>query len=183
MAAEVSVREAEPEDAEQLIAYVQRLSEEPHSNIALSPGEFTLTVEEERRVLADYAAAGNSVYLVAECAGEIVGTLSCSGGTRQATRHVASLGISVARPWRNRGIGRTLMARAIEWARGTGIVKRIELDVFARNEVAIHLYERFGFAVEGRRRQAVCRDGEYLDDLVMALLLDDQDHASPPVRP
>jgi len=171
VAMDITVREAQPEDAEQLIAFVKRLSEEPHSSISLSPGEFTLTVEQEQRVLAEYAAAENSVYLVAVSAGEVIGVLNCRGGTRQSTRHSASLGISVARPWRNRRVGHMLMARAIEWARGTGVLKRLELDVFARNQVAIHLYEQFGFVVEGCRRQAMYRDGEYLDDLVMGLLL------------
>jgi RimJ/RimL family protein N-acetyltransferase len=77
----------------------------------------------------------------------------------------------VAREWRGQGIGRRLLERAIEWARGSGVVTRIELHVFTRNEGAIRLYERCGFAVEGTRRRSVRRDGEYLDDLVMALLL------------
>lgn len=81
------------------------------------------------------------------------------------------LSISVAREWRGRGVGKKLMARAIEWARGTGIVTRIELRVFVRNEVARHLYESFGFEVEGCCRRAIYRDGVYFDNLVMALLL------------
>jgi putative acetyltransferase len=49
-------------------------------------------------------------------------------------------------------------------------VSRIELLVFERNEAAIHLYRKFGFVVEGRRRKAIFRDGKYLDDLMMARL-------------
>jgi len=51
------------------------------------------------------------------------------------------------------------------------VITRVELQVFARNETAIRLYERFGSEVEGRRRRAVFRGGEYLDDLTMAVLL------------
>jgi ribosomal protein S18 acetylase RimI-like enzyme len=167
----VTVREAQPADAGQLIAHVQRLADEPAVNIVLAPGEFTLTVEEEKKVLAEYAAADNSVFLVAETGGKIVGALNCKGGTRRAIRHAVVLGMSVDREWRNQGVGQLLMARAIEWARDTGIVSRIELAVFARNEMAIHLYRKFGFEVEGRRRRAICRDGEYLDDLIMSLLV------------
>lgn len=168
---EVSIREARPDDAEQLIAFVQRLAEEPGVNTSLGPGEFTFTVEEEREYLERFAASDNSIFLVAEVDGQIVGTLGVQGGKRKATRHVVTLGITVAMEWRNRGIGTSLMSRAIEWAKGTGIVKRIELFVFARNAPAIRLYEKFGFEVEGRRRHAVFRDGKYLDDLIMALLL------------
>jgi RimJ/RimL family protein N-acetyltransferase len=166
----ITIREAIPDDAERLVAFVRRLSEEPGLYIVMGPGEFTLTVEQERQVLADYAAADNCVFLVAEAQGQIIGTLNCRGGLRRAKRHEVVLGISVAREWRGQGVGKQLMARAIEWARGTGIVTRIELIVFARNEVARHLYEGFGFVVEGCLRQAILRDGEYFDDLVMGLL-------------
>ena len=135
---EITVREAQPADAEQLIAHVQRLSAEPGINIALSPGEFTLTLAEEQQVLTGYARSDNSVFLVAEAGAKIVGILNCKGGTRRTTRHVVTLGMSVDRAWRNQCVGGQLMARAIEWAKGTGLVRRIELFVFARNEMAIH---------------------------------------------
>lgn len=164
------IREAKPTDAEQLIAYVQRLSEEPDSNIELSPGEFTLSIAEEEEILTNYALSENSIYLVAELEGKIIGSLNCKGSRRQAIRHVVTLGMSVDQAWRGKGIGGELVANAIQWAKGTGMVSRIELFVFERNEVAIHLYRKYGFEVEGRRRRAIYRDGKYLDDLIMALL-------------
>ena len=166
-----TIREAEPGDAEQLIAYVERLAEETDSDIPLAPGEFNLTVEEEREILAGYAASENSLFLVAEVGSQIVGALTCRGATRQATRHSATLGISIRKGWRGEGIGTALMAHAIEWAGNTGSVTRIELKVIARNKVAIHLYEKFGFQIEGRRQRAVYLNREYADDLIMALLL------------
>jgi RimJ/RimL family protein N-acetyltransferase len=168
---EVIIREAKPSDAEQIIAYVNRLSEEPNSNIELSPGEFTRSVEEEAEFLADFAASENSIFLVAENAGKIVGIINCRGGTRRAIRHAVTLGMSMDQDWRGKGIGGQLMARAIEWAKSTGSIKRIELAVFERNTIAIHLYQKFGFEIEGKRRKAVFRDGQYLDGLIMALLL------------
>jgi RimJ/RimL family protein N-acetyltransferase len=169
---DVIIREAQPADAAQLVAYVQHIIEEPGINVELSPGEFTPTVAEEREILAQYALSDNSLYLLAETGGEIVGVLICKGGTRQATRHAVTLGgMSVAQEWRRRGIGTQLLARAIEWAKGTGIVTRIELSVFEPNRAAIELYRKFGFVVEARRRRAVFRDGQYWDDWIMARLL------------
>jgi RimJ/RimL family protein N-acetyltransferase len=162
------IREARPDDAEQLLAYVEGLTAEPNIDVPLAPGEFNLTIEEERKILADYAASDNSVFLVAEVNGQIVGALNCKGGTRQALRHAATLGISVRNGWRNQGIGHALMARMIEWAQSTGVVKRVELLVYARNTAAIHLYEKFGFEVEGKRRRAVYQNGEYLDGFMLA---------------
>jgi len=168
---DITIRQARPEDAEQVIALVHRITSEPGISVLTGPGEFALTVEQEQQFFADCAAADNALYLVAEVEGQIVGLLSCRGGKRRAERHAATLGISVAREWRNQGVGSKLMARSIEWARSTGIVTRIELRVFTRNVAAIHLYEKYGFEFEGRLRRAAYRDGEYQDNLVMALLL------------
>lgn len=63
------------------------------------------------------------------------------------------------------------MTRAMEWAKNTHVVKRIELFVYARNGAAIHLYKKFGFVEEGRLRGAIYQHGEYIDDLIMALHL------------
>jgi RimJ/RimL family protein N-acetyltransferase len=48
-------------------------------------------------------------------------------------------------------------------------MEKVELAVFASNEVAQHLYRRLGFAVEGIRVRARKLDGEYDDELLMAL--------------
>ena len=168
----ITIREAEPGDAQQMIDFAQRLSEETDIDIALVPGEFTLTVEQEERIILDYAASENSAFFVAETNGEIVGLLNCLGGKRDARRHVTSLGISVRRDWRNRGVGSSLMKHAIDWARTTGTVRRIELSVFERNQAALHLYEKHGFVVEGHRVRSVFRNGEYIDDLIMSKSLE-----------
>jgi putative acetyltransferase len=82
------------------------------------------------------------------------------------------MSISVAQEWRDKGIGSALIARSIEWARSTAVVKRLELHVFAENERAIRVYQKHGFEVEGRMRRGIFREGRYHDELVMGLLLD-----------
>lgn len=167
----ITIREARPEDAEQIIAYIQTLAEEPDIDLPMSPGEFNPPVEDERRFIQSHADADNSILLVAEAAGQIIAVMNCTGGQRRATRHAARLGISIHKDYRNQGLGNRLMSRAVEWARSTGIITRIELEVYARNAPAIHLYEKFGFEVEGRHRRTFFQNGQYIDSLVMALLL------------
>ncbi len=166
-----TIEEARPSDAGDLIEYVEQLVMEPDINIPLAPGEFNIGIHEEEIILADYAESDNSLFLIARADGRIVGALNCRGGRGKALRHTATLGVSVHKDWRDSGIGTALMEMAIEWARNTNIVKRIELTVYARNERAIHLYEKLGFQLEGCRRKAVCHNGEHIDDLIMALLL------------
>jgi RimJ/RimL family protein N-acetyltransferase len=50
---------------------------------------------------------------------------------------------------------------------------RIWLGVFADHAVAIRMYERIGFRVEGTMREEILRDGRYLDKVIMGLLAGD----------
>jgi RimJ/RimL family protein N-acetyltransferase len=163
-----AIRPATLDDAAALIAYIQELAREPEIDILFEPNEFNATVDEERDWLRHILEADNSTYLVAERDGVLVGTLSAEGGPYRAVRHVVNLGISVRRDHRNQGIGHALLAAALAWAAGTGIVTRVELSVITRNARAIHLYEKFGFQTEGRRIAHVRRLGNYYDTLLMA---------------
>ena len=165
------IREAVPDDAEEIIAYMQRLCDEPDTYLPLGPGEYDRSVEDERKVIEKHNTEANCLLLIVEDAGKIVGLINCTGGIRRANRHGVILGITLALDYRGQGLGTELMSRAIEWAKGTGIVTRIELLVYANNTKAIHLYEKLGFVTEGRLRRAVVRNGEYVDSLVMGLLL------------
>src|SRR6185436_16263325 len=152
-------------DAGPLIAYMQDLTTEPEIDILFEPGEFQFTVEQEEDFLRGYAESENSLFLVAEAQGRLVGYLSAEGGRLRSLRHVVSLGISVQRDQRNQRIGSSLLVAALDWAVATGIVRRIELQVLLRNVRAIHLYRKFGFEEEGLKRNGVCRVGQMHDVL------------------
>lgn len=47
---------------------------------------------------------------------------------------------------------------------------RVALSVFAFNERAIRSYQRNGFAVEGRAREAIWRGGRFWDEISMSIL-------------
>jgi RimJ/RimL family protein N-acetyltransferase len=174
----VCIRTARPEDAEQLIAHITAIPNEPDSQILLWPGEFRLTVEEERKWIYKNFEAGNSTVLVAEAnelselGTKIVGVLSCIGGEHRGNHHTTSLAITIKKNWRNQGVGRALMERAIAWAKTTGVVKRIQLEVTSGNAPGIHLYEKLGFQKEGLRPRGMFKNGQFLDTWMMALLVD-----------
>ncbi len=189
----VIIREARPEDAEQLIAHVTAIADEPGSEILLWPGEFRLSVEEERKWIKTNLEADNSTVLVAEVAqpevaqaevtraevaqvarpgAKIVGVLSCIGGEHRGNHHTTTLGITIHKDWRNQGVGRALMTHALAWTKGAGVVKRIQLGVTSTNAPAIHLYEQLGFEKEGLRRRGMFKNGRYYDTWLMGLLAD-----------
>jgi putative acetyltransferase len=167
----VNIRRATPADAKALVDHIRAIASEPVRTAPLDPDE-VMTVEQERASIEQYAASPRAVMLVAEAGGRVVGeiTVRCIS-SRRTLEHVASLGMSVHSEFRRRGIGRALLEAGIAWAKDIGIT-RLELAVFADNAPAIALYEAMDFQHEGRRRHFVRFGESYLDDLVMARLLD-----------
>ncbi|MDR1580348.1 MAG: GNAT family N-acetyltransferase [Synergistaceae bacterium] len=110
----------------------------------------------------------NDHMLVAEFDGAVVGCVSLHVQSMPRARHSASLGIMVDADYQRQGIGGTLMAAALDLADNWLMLKRVELDVFVDNEHAISLYRSLGFVVEGTKKYAAARDGEYVDCYLMA---------------
>lgn len=81
--------------------------------------------------------------------------------------HVGSLGMGVIKEQRGKGLGAELLENVVRdaWAHG---FKRLELEVYDDNEPAIHLYEKHGYVLEGRKKYARYIDGVYQDILIMA---------------
>ncbi len=71
------------------------------------------------------------------------------------------------------GLGTEATRLLLSYAFDTVGVHRVELEVFAFNPRARRVYEKVGFVYEGTRRQALRWRGEWVDALVMAMLVDD----------
>ncbi|MBR0669067.1 GNAT family N-acetyltransferase [Roseomonas hellenica] len=71
---------------------------------------------------------------------------------------------------RRRGLGAALLGHAIAAARG--LVEELRLSVAAENAAAIRLYEAAGFTAYGREPRALRVGGRDVDELLMALRLD-----------
>jgi len=127
----------------------------------------------------DEMPAGNAAFelmLVAERGGTVVGNAGLHGVPALRRRHVAGLGIAVARSAQGQGVGSALMAALVDWADQWAQLLRIELTVFTDNDAAIALYRKFGFELEGTHRAYALRDGVYADVHAMARL-----HPRPPL--
>ena len=71
---------------------------------------------------------------------------------------------------RDRGLGTEASRLALAHAFEQVGVHRVELQVYAFNPRAKHVYDKLGFRYEGTRRQALCWDGRWIDSHVMAIL-------------
>jgi RimJ/RimL family protein N-acetyltransferase len=170
-----TIREAAPDDAKELIIYMLRLLGEPGIHLIGEQDEFTMTPEGERKLITELALTDNATMQVAVAGGRIVGVITCRGDIRRAKQHAGVIGISVAQEWRDQGVGSALMDEMIRWAKGTGIVTRLELLVFSENQRAVHVYEKAGFQIEGIKRRAIFKNGKYHDEYFMALLLEPEE--------
>ena len=74
--------------------------------------------------------------------------------------------------FQGRGLGSEATRLIVDHAFAVGI-HRIELEVYAFNPRARHVYERAGFTLEGTTRDALLWDGEWVDAHVMSMLATD----------
>lgn len=70
----------------------------------------------------------------------------------------------------NQGYGTEVMQLLVKHGFETLNLNRVCLQVYASNPRAIRSYEKVGFVHEGRRRQAMYKNGEYVDVLLMSIL-------------
>lgn len=74
----------------------------------------------------------------------------------------------------SRGRGRGLGTEAVRLIVGHGFeqlgLRRVELAAYGNNTRALRVYEKAGFVVEGVRREVRMRDGEWTDEVLMAVL-------------
>jgi len=126
------------------------------------------SAEQNAQWVAVNRALGNPLYVALD-AERVIGWCEIRRESLPGREHSASLGIGVRKSYRGAGLGRRLIDAAIAdaWRRG---LARIELWVRSPNVAAIGLYEKVGFVLEGRRRDAVRLDGGREDELLMALL-------------
>jgi RimJ/RimL family protein N-acetyltransferase len=67
------------------------------------------------------------------------------------------------------GYGTEATRAVVDHALSLGL-HRVELEVYAFNPRAIRAYEKAGFTVEGRRRDALRWDGEWVDAIIMSVV-------------
>ena len=96
--------------------------------------------------------------------GELVGACSLEGIDHNFLR--ADFGIFLGRQ-RGEGIGSDAARLVLDWAFRIVGLRNVMLETYTFNEAALRAYERAGFQVIGRRRDAVRAQGRRWDSILM----------------
>ena len=164
-AAPIDLRRLGPEDA---VAYREIRLEA----LADSPHNFSSTLESEQDQPLDRFAArlADDLVLGAFSGPRLIGVAGFYVQARPKHRHKGMLwGMYVHPDHRAAGIGRKLVEAIIAHARQH--VELLQLFVIADNMPARRLYASLGFVEYGIERNATKYQGQYHDDVLMALPL------------
>lgn len=124
--------------------------------------------EEEESIKEKIVNMGkNQYWYVAEENGKVIGLgiLMNHGNLRK--KHVGVITLMVNSDYQNKGVGSLLMDKLINLSESINII-RLELCVFRDNYKAINLYKKFGFKEEGIKVKSALKNGEYIDEIMMA---------------
>lgn len=103
---------------------------------------------------------------------QLIGIIRLSRYSAPNEKHRAYLaGFYVLPPFRCHGYGRALVREALDRATNTPGIRRVNLTVVTKQEVAIRLYQSFGFRIYGTEEETFSRDGQFYDEHLMTLKL------------
>lgn len=167
--AEIIVLEAQNADSEAIFELLNNVCEESEF-VTRDTASSQMSLEELCRYIDNQSDSSNEICLVAKLENKVIGILNIS-----SVGNVGDVGdvfVAVLEKYRGYGVGQLLMDALIDWVEHTPVIKRLELTVQVKNEIAIYIYKKYGFVIEDMQKKAVkIRDGEFRDVYAMARLM------------
>ncbi len=163
---QITVRAPEEKEAQNLMdlkrGYIKNTSTLPWTL-----EEYPKDIGNELKLIEEYRESTNSILLIAEYEGELIGNLDITGSKRLKMAHTGMVGMGIKEDWRNQGLGKALMECAIEWAKNNSEIEILWLDVYASNELGYNLYKNTGFEVSGIIKGFFKEENGYMDKVQM----------------
>lgn len=155
------------EDLQSLCDYINTLSKE--GTFILWQGEI-VSLEDEKKYLDSQLlkiSQNTAVQILVFSDGKLVGNTQINLKDK-VEKHVGVFGISVAKEFRNEGLGTLLMEKIIKEAKeNLPGLKIITLTYFANNEVAKNLYKKMGFIEFGNLPKGLIYKTQLIDHLYL----------------
>jgi RimJ/RimL family protein N-acetyltransferase len=80
------------------------------------------------------------------------------------------LGADISPKYKGFGYGKLSYIKFIPFLFEEYLLNKISLEVLSTNKVALNLYKKLGFTVEGVKRQEILKNGEWVDSIMMSML-------------
>ena len=166
---EAEIRPARQEDITGVIGVVRAVAEEADHAVAARLAEQVSRDD----VLLRHNEEESRVFFVATVDGDAVGWLHVEALKYPRMDHTAELTVGVLEEYRGSGLGSALMDCGLDWARERGYLK-IYQNLPATNESGIAFLEGNGWTEEYRREGHYLLDGELVDEVGLAVWVDDR---------
>jgi L-amino acid N-acyltransferase YncA len=129
---------------------------------------YTLPRNMEREQALAYWFAPEQTVFVAELDGEVLGSYYLRVNQKGGGAHVCNCGYMTAAWASGRGVAAAMCEHSLEYARSQGFLAMQFNFVVSSNQAAIHLWQKFGFAIVGRLPKAFLHPSlGFVDALVL----------------
>lgn len=160
------------DDIPALRDYINKISKE-QTFITLQ-GERLSLREEKKQMNAKLKKIikNKAVMLIVFYGNKIIGTGDVTMQERTSS-HVGVFGITIAKNFRDEGIGRLLMKSVLREAKkNIKQLKIVTLGIFEGNSVALEMYKKFGFIISGRMPEGIKYKNKFIDHIFMYKKID-----------
>lgn len=158
MKQEVTIRHLTAHDLQFLLEVRNECREQLHDN-----REFTL-----KDTIEWYTKTNPDFYIIENKDKEMVGYVRTSNNS--VSNKSITIGLDIHSKFRRRGYAYSAYLVLVDYIFQLMNYNRVDLEVLSTNTPAILLYEKIGFKYEGLKREAIIRNGQYIDSILMSIL-------------
>ena len=160
------VRPANQGDLTGIVGAIRQVAQEGRYIVAESVAQEL----DHQDVLLRQNELESRMFFVATVKDEVVAWVYVHAPELDKLSHTAELTVGVIEEYRGNGLGTHLLERGLEWAASNGYEK-VYQSIPATNDAAAEFLEQHGWETEAIRRDHYRINGEYVDELMMAIQL------------
>lgn len=161
-----TIRRANQTDLSGLVGVIRQVAEEG----SYIEAENVADLIDYEEVVLRHNELGSRLFFVATVNEDVIGWVHLTLPEAEKLSHTAVLTVGVLSDYRDHGIGGSLLERGLGWAAENGYEK-VYNSIPAVNRNACEFLEHYGWEVEAIRENHYKIDGEYVDEVMMAVEL------------